>query len=245
MAKRIKHLDAYLADWPFVPGQMSVREVKGADGRPLLQLRVDMGIIQMETTGRPDGARPEGFDTYYDFLLAQSFAEGTDFNLDAERCLEIDREYYQYYHRRICWLMLRRYAEAVRDADHTLGFMDFCAAYSPDPQWTMLHEQYRPLVMFHRLQAKALVELERSDPREAIAVLDRGLEKLKDLYDVQSALDSFEEEETIQKLREMRSSIVNQYELGPTLAEQLAQAIQKEQYELAAQLRDRINQGSR
>ena len=127
MARRAQHLDHYFADWAFAPGQVQVREVKGLDGRPVLQMRVDMGIIQMEETGRPDGFKPEGFPTYYDYLLSLAFAEGPGFQLDGQRCGEIDREFYQFYHRRICWLTLNRYEEAIRDSDHTLALMDFSA----------------------------------------------------------------------------------------------------------------------
>ena len=42
------------------------------------------------------------------------------------------------------------------------------------------------------------------------------------------------------KLGEMREAIAQHYELTPSLAEQLAQAIATEQYELAAKIRDRM-----
>lgn len=242
MARRAQHLDNYFADWPFAPGQVLVREIKGVDSRPLLQMRVDMGIIQMEVTGRPDGVRPEGFETYYDYLLSLSFAEGPAFQLDGQRCGEIDREFYQFYHRRVCWLTLNRYAEAIADADHTLSLMDFSAAYAPDAQWAMLHEQYRPFVMFHRIQALALVELEKTNPRGAVEAVDAGFASLRKLFESQSSLEEYEEDTFVEKLREMRDSIAKHYEIGPSLAEQLAQAIAAEQYELAAKLRDRMDQ---
>lgn len=244
MPRRTKHLDNYLADWPFVPGQIIFREVKGSDGRPVLQMRIDMGIVQMEQTGRPDGVKPEGFETYYDYLLSLSFAEGPAFQLDGQRCGEIDREFYQFYHRRVCWLTLNRYEEAIADADHTLALMDFSAAYAPDAQWAMVHEQYRPFVMFHRIQAQALVQLEKSNPRGAVEAVDAGLTALKKLFESQEAAEQYDEDTFVEKLREMRESIAKHYEIGPTLAEQLAQAIAAEQYELAAKLRDRMDHGS-
>lgn len=218
-----------------------MREVKGSEGRPLLQMRVDMGIIQMEQTGRPDGWKPEGFESYYDYLLSLSFAEGPDFQLDGQRCGEIDREFYQFYHRRICWLTLNRYEEAISDADHTLALMDFSAAYAPDPQWAMMHEQYRPFVMFHRIQALALVELEKSNARGAVEVIDQGLVSLRKLFEAYDSEEQFDDDTFVEKLEEMRDSIAKHYEIGPTLAEQLAQAIAAEQYELAAKLRDRLD----
>ncbi len=241
MTKRTQHLDHLLADWPFAAGQILVRQIQGADGRELLQMRVDMGMIQMEIEGRPDGASFEGADTYYDYLASLSFAEGESFQLDEERCNEIDREFYQFYHRRICWLTLKRYAEAAKDAQHTLALMDFSSAYAPDPEWTLLHEQYRPFVMFHKIQALALMQLEESDPEGAIQVIDQGLKDLAVVFEKHDAAEHFEEDAFVLKLREMRDSVKEHYELGPTLTEQLADAIAAEQYEIAAELRDRMD----
>ena len=74
MTHRPQHIDHLLAGWPFSAGQILVRQIQGQDGRELLQMRVDMGIIQMEISNRPDGLQPEGFDTYYDYLASLSLA---------------------------------------------------------------------------------------------------------------------------------------------------------------------------
>ena len=241
MSDRSQHFDHLLVDWPFSAGQILVRQIQGEDGRELLQMRVDMGIIQMEISGRPDGVRHEGFDTYYEYLASLSFAEGEAFQLDDERCLEIDREFYQFYHRRICWLTLKRYEEAAQDAQHTLSLMDFSSAYATDPEWTLLHEQYRPFVMFHRIQAMALLELEKTDPEGGIGVIDQGLLDLAEVFEKHDASEHYEKDAFVIKLRDMRDSIKEHYELGPTLTEQLAEAIAAEQYEIAAELRDRMD----
>lgn len=240
MSKDFTNLDHLLKDWPFESGQIQVRKIQGEDGRDLLQMRVDMGILQMEAKGRPDGLRPEGFDTYYDYLVALSFEEGDKFQLDDDRCTEIDREFYQFYHRRISWLTLKKYPEAIRDAKHTLALMDFSSAFSPNDEWSLMHEQYRPFVMFHEIQASSLVELEDNNPEAAVKVIDQGLEALKTVFEQHDAGEYFDQDSFVVKLNEMRESVKEHYELGPSLAEQLADAIAQEQYELAAKIRDRI-----
>ncbi len=240
MSDRAQHIDHLLTDWPFALGQILVRQIQGAEGRELLQMRVDMGIIQMEVSGRPDGVQFEGSDTYYDYLASLSFAEDEAFQLTEERCTEIDREFYQFYHRRVCWLTLKRYAEAAKDAQHTISLMDFSAAYSPDPEWTMLHEQYRPFVLFHKIQALALLQLEETHPENAIQVLDEGLKNLEKVFEKHDAAEHYDKDVFVVKLCEMRDSVKEHYELGPTLTEQLAEAIAAEQYEIAAELRDRM-----
>ena len=242
MSDSSRHLDKLLSSWRFTQDTVQARETTGSDGRELLLLRIDMGALLMETTGRPDGFRPGGCDTYYDLLVAEAFREGESFLLDDQRCREIDREFFQFYHRRIALLSLKRYAEALRDAEHTLRLMDFSSANSPDEDWTRMHEQYRPLVMFHRVQAAALVALEDARPREALRIIDEGSRLIR-TPDSEDDPQPFDGEEFREKLEEMRSAITEHYDLTPSLTEQLAEAIASEQYERAAKLRDRIRHG--
>ena len=129
----------------------------------------------------------------------------------------------------------------MKDAQHTLSLMDFSLAYAPNSDWAQLHEQYRPFVMFHKIQAAALIELEQSDPSAATAEIDKGLQDLVGVFEKYDASEYFDKDTFVIKLREMRDSIIEQYELGPSLAEQLASSIEAEQYELAAELRDRMD----
>ena len=174
MTDKPLYLDSFLADWPFMASEILVRKAQGSDGREVLQMRVDLGILQLEISGRPDGMQPGGFETYCDYLYDLKSLEEDGFELDEERCGEVDREFYQFYHRRICWLTLKRYDKAVKDADHTLRLMDLSLEHAPSEEWAALHEQYRPFVMFHRVQAATLVGLESADPETAVQELDQG-----------------------------------------------------------------------
>lgn len=234
------HIDHILEDWPFEPEAVSVRMVQGADGRDLIQMRVDMGVLQLEVEGRPDGQQPDGLATYRELLELRAQDEGESFQLDEAQCLEIDREFVQFYHRRICWLALRQFGHAVKDADHTLALMDFCLAHSPDEDWTLAHEQYRPFVMFHRIQAAALRDLERFNAEEAVQQINLGLDQLRELHQRYESEDVFEENELVEKLVELRESLRERFHVGRTLEEQLEDAVASEQYELAAQIRDKL-----
>jgi hypothetical protein len=239
MARRID-IDDILEDWRYEPGEVLARIVEAADGREVLQMRVDMGVLQLETTGRPDGAKPRGAETYFDYLLSLVIHEGDNFELTAEQCSEADREFVQFYHRRICWLSLRRFREAAKDADHTLAFMDFVKRHSPDEEWTVSHEQYRPFVMFHRVQAAALAELEENSAEEAIGEINRGLDQFRAVFEEYDAGDKFEDDELVRRLRELQESLREHYKVGRTLDERLSDAVANEHFELAAQLRDEI-----
>lgn len=237
--KNRQHIDDLLRAWPHEAGQLSARIVAGEDGRPVLQMRLDMGLLQMETTGRPDGLRPQGAETFYDVLAEQAFRDG-EFTLSDEQCNEVDREFVQYYHRRTCWLALREFRRAVEDADHTLALMDITRKHSDDQEWTLSHEQYRPFVLFHRTQANALAELEENGPDAAINAVNRGLEDIRKVFIEYDAEEYFDDDDLVVKLNELRESIREHYEIGATLDEQLAEAVAREDYERAATLRDQM-----
>ncbi len=233
-------IDAILSSWPFQPGVISARLVRASDGREVLQMRIELGLLQMETTGRPDGERPEGHATYLDHLRHHARSMHGEFSLSEEQASEVDREFLQYYHRRICWLALREFARAVEDADHTLALMDYVAEHSPDTEWSLSHEQYRPFVLFHRTQAVALAQLDGSGAEAAIEDVNQGLERIRALFQAVDAEEHFEQDEFVKQLVELRDWIREQYHVGRTLVEQLADAVAQEQYELAARLRDEI-----
>jgi hypothetical protein len=234
-----KGLDGILHDWAFDPHSLSVRLVKGEDSRDVIQMRVDLGILQMETQGRPDGQPMQGYPTFLDLMLDIE-KQDPDFVMDDDQCFEADREFVQYYHRRISWLRLQHYHRAVEDAEHTLSLMDVCRDHSPDEEWTMSHEQYRPFVLFHRTQAAALAALDESNAESAITEIDLGLEQMREVFVEHEAEEEFDDDEMVQQLVKLRDSLRDEYEVGPSLQERLAEAVKTEQYELAAQLRDEL-----
>ena len=237
---RNQDIDRFLRNWDYRPGEVVARIVKANDGRNVLQMRVEMGLLQMEVDHRPDGERPSGAETYYDYLLAQAVTQGDEFELSEEQCSEADREFVQFYHRRICWLALSEYRRATRDADHSLAFMDFVRDHSSDEEWVLSHEQYRPFVLFHRVQACALAELEDNGAEAAIGEINRGLLAFRKLFAQFDAEDRYDDDELVRRLVELKESMRKRYEVGRTLDEQLADAVASEQYELAAKLRDEL-----
>jgi hypothetical protein len=244
MARR-HDIDRILHEWPYEPGEVSARLVKASDGREVLQMRVEMGVLQLEISGRPDGQSPGGAATYFDYLSAMADQAAPDglgepLVLTPEQCNEADREFMQFYHRRVCWLALREFRRATQDADHTLAFMDFTREHSPSEEWTLSHEQYRPFVLFHRTQAATLAMLEEAGPAAALQELNAGLSRFRDLFEQYDALEQFDDDDLVERLRELGETLREQYDLKPSLDEQLAAAVASEQYELAAKLRDEL-----
>jgi len=200
-----------------------------------------MGVLQLETTGRPDGYQPQGFDTFLEYLKSEENNRPNDYVLTEDECVQVDREFVQFYHRRICWLQLKSFDRVVADAEHTLHLMDFCKDYSPSEQWTLSHEQYRPFVIYHRTQAAAMHVLDQDiGPDVAIEEIDLGLARLKTIFESYEAEEQFEDDELVVRLSDFRESLRTKYEVGETLEEKLKQAIADEQYEQAAKIRDQM-----
>ncbi|MBY0526510.1 MAG: UvrB/UvrC motif-containing protein [Gemmataceae bacterium] len=237
-------IDTALQGWEFKPGVVQARLVQARDGRQVIQMRVDLGVLQIESTGRPDGSRPHGHTTYFEYLQQQARVAKRSkqaFALSEEQSQEADREFVQYYHRRICWLALRNYQNAMADADHTLAFMDFVRDHAPSEEYRDAHERYRGFVLFHRTQAAAALAAENDNPEGAIDLIGEGLKAIKDFfssYEIEE--EKFEEDGMVQQLRKMEESLRQLHNIGATLREKLEQAVANEEYETAAKLRDAL-----
>jgi hypothetical protein len=249
-----RDLDEALHGWPYEPesGEVIAREVQARDGRTVLQIRVELGVLQLEVSGRPDGTRPHGFATYLEYLRYRSAARGIvagvsnktpAWRMSQEHCTETDREFVQFSHRRMAWLALMRYDRALRDADHTLALMDFVVAYGLDDDYIASHERFRGLVLFHRSQAAAALALERRRPEEAIDIVREGVAQLgrhQEEWFGDRASDESPDQTLIEQLLVLEHEIRKNFGVGKTLREQLDEAVGREDYERAARLRDQI-----
>jgi hypothetical protein len=245
-------LDDVIQGWPYdpEPGEVLAREVRARDGRMVLQVRIELGVLQLEVAGRPDGVRPHGFTTYLDYLRYCAASRGQtpgskspSWMMAPHHCAEADREFIQFYHRRVAWLSLRRYDKAMQDADHTLALMEFVRQHGIDEEYVASHEQYRGLVLFHRTQALAAMALERRRPEEAIDALREGVERLtihqRTWWDEHDPTDSPNPALT-EQLQMLEQEIRKNFAVEKTLREQLDEAVAREDYEQAARLRDLI-----
>jgi hypothetical protein len=90
------------------------------------------------------------------------------------------------------------------------------------------------------VQAAALAALQDGGPEGAIAEINAGLARFRDLFARYDAEEQYSGDELVRRLEEMREGVRRRYEVGDTLDEQLAAAVRAENYELAAEIRDRI-----
>jgi len=234
-------LSDLLRDWPYEPGQLQVRKTTGTDGRAKLQLRLDMGVLQMEMTGRPDGREPHGLESELEFQAERAEQGGEEFELSEEDVGELQAEGVQYYHRYLALFQLGDWPAVIRDTKRNLGMFSFVAKYAPndDAAWSV--QQFRPYVMMMNTRAKANLALEKDDVDAAIALVEKGIAAIgKFLKDNnrEGEEDSSEVKSLDEWLGELRT--LKPLTSMEKLRREMERAVEDEKYERAAELRDAI-----
>ena len=241
-----KDIQPLLDDWQYDPEKLCVRRIKGEDGREKIQLRIEMGILQMEISGRPDGQRPHGSESLLSFYQQQALeskgSEDEGFLLDAEACMLLQMEALQYYHRRISFLELGEYKRAQEDAGRNLELFDFVKEYAADEEDRIVLEQYRPFVIGHRVRAAVLQNLEEENFDLALGEIEDGIEEIRGFFKEFDRPDLVDESEEITFLKEWAEEIRKDQprSLLQDLKDQLREAVALEDFERAAELRDRL-----
>lgn len=237
-----------LRNWPYTPGQINARQIEGKDGRAKIQMRIDLGVLQLEAIGRPDGQRPNGFESLFDYhqdqLEQHKRQHGTSegFTLDAEQCSRLREEAVQYYHRYVALYALRDLEGVISDTQRNLEVFDFCRLYGETETDRMVLEQFRPQLIMMRTRCEAELAVRAERPADAKAAIDRGLQQIRQAYEQTDHLESYDDANEVQLLRGMRDVLVPKLPASQRqeLLERLHAALDAENYELAAILRDEL-----
>ena len=82
-----------LTNFIYDPEKVTARLVTGLDDTPKIQMRIDLGLLQMETEGRPDGSRPRGCDSLLEhYRRLETTERRGDWKLEASDCSELQQE---------------------------------------------------------------------------------------------------------------------------------------------------------
>jgi len=243
-----KDLRSVTDDWPYEPGQINVRKIRGVDNRIKIQMRVDLGVLQMEVEGRPDGRRPYDHDSFLMYQLerveAHQRRNGTDlgFALDEEECREIREEALQYYQRYLANFVLEEYEAVVRDTKRNLDAIDLCAKYASEEDDRYSLEQYRPYIVMMNVRSKALRAIQTSAYRTALAHVETGLKAIKEVYQRFGEPKAYRMSGEVQILKALRREIRKHLPADPVrkIQRKLNRAVAEERYEEAARLRDEL-----
>lgn len=248
-------LRSLLEDWPYDPrADLMVRRITGPHGESRLQIRLELGLLELHPEGRPDGQQPGGFASLLDFhldRLRRGLEDGESLRLTHAECLELQREAMQYYHRRLVRFKLGEWREAVADADHNLAIMDLLRDHAEQPTDWLASEQYRSFVLGHRTRAEMLQALAEGRADRALRCLEEGIATIETLFRTEyERPDLLEQSTELHSLRQLRRSLLEDDlplgEFGESeerrLERELTGAILREEFERAARLRDALDQ---
>ena len=240
-------LQPILDRWEYRPGEVTVRKVKGRDGREKLQMRLQLGVLQMEADGRPDGQRPHGHESlleYFEATIEKLKNEGKDESLELtpDECETLRDEALEYYYRYLSLFHLEDYPGVARDTDRNLRAFDLVRDYAKTDADKYSLEQYRPYVIMMNAQARANIALGENDLNSAYSVLRQGMDDIRGFFEDYGQLRLAEKSEEFKTLAKQAEALKGRVPRDPldVLRDKLEAAVKEERFEEAARLRDKI-----
>lgn len=243
-----KDIQQIVGDWNYDSEDESknVRLIDGDDGRPKIQVRIPGGLVQWEVAGRPDGVRPHGFESLLRYLQLKLQKEG-QVSFDEALHQALDEEVMAFYRRRVAFFRLGEFERARSDAEHNLAIMDFLKKHCSDPKKVTEHEKWRPFVVMDRYRAMAMASIKKQDYAAALEALDQGTEEISEIYRSTGREEVASESQEVRALQDFKFYLREIYDLGVTpremlknLKAELEKAIEREDFERAAELHKEI-----
>jgi hypothetical protein len=238
-----------LESWEYQPGQVVVRRFTAKDGKEKIQLRVDLGLLQMNAAGRPDGKRPFGYSSLLEYHQARLYKHlaahnGSDegFKLKAEECSKLQLEVLQYHHRYICLLQLEDFAGVIRDTERNLAVFDFVEKHAESEELVWALRQFQPQLLMILSRARGAQALKADDYELALRLIEEGIEQIRAFYKESTGNEAAEHSGEVASLQDWLEEIRAKRPLSrrERLERALHDAVKSEDYERAAQVRDEL-----
>ncbi len=250
----MQDLTRILEEWQYDTEQ-NVRIIIAEDGRSVLQVRLPLGIEQYEMEGRPDRREPYGFETVLasteDRLRRHIVEHGSDtgFEISVEGAEELQAEGILFYYRYLLLYQLQYYDLVVRDTEHNVHLCDLLERYCPDEEARNAVLQFRPYILRMHAAARAMGIQHATLDGDAEQVLTEAIATIEGLEEIDTPAFQFEQVRSANYLRSMLRSISHgDHDSSPqeaSLQDELRDAIDREDYERAARLRDQIRDSGR
>lgn len=243
-------LDELTQGWDCPPGELRARLVVGRDGNEVLQLRVDLGVMQMLLSGRPDGARYRGFPSAREYIEHEQRVDSPD--VAAGDWQELQRELQQTNYRRLAFVTL---AEEALQANDTAGTCRHLQGALDDVEvclrqlWLLSEHgvrdagliSLRPMLLFDRARLWAQLHVVQGQIEEAIEQAEEGAATLETILTELGYDDEQRDEDSgVRYLRDLSHQLRREYGVTQTLRERLEEALENEDFEIAAEIRDEL-----
>lgn len=242
----VSDISALLNEWPYNP-QKAIRIIKIND-EEVLQVRKPLGIEQYALDGRPDGKKPFGRDS----VLAEFEERLTvhrknrkrddEFMIDHEDFLQLQEEALLNYYRYVVLFQIGDMERTIRDTENNLKICDFVENFCSIKEDRILVLQYKPYILRINAIARAMIAMKQQLGTLAKEIIEDATTEIRNMQEIDNMTFQFE------KIRSLNYLKVTLAQLDDTktvtmldqLKLELESAVKIENYEKAAEIRDKI-----
>ena len=154
------------------------------DGREVIVVQPNaFTISRIYATGRPDGMRPHGVDSYYDYFFAklQTYEEqhGTreGFQLEPEEWDILFEESFHRYTRYLLFAGIKRWQDVQRDTAINIAVTNLARECAPSEIAWQSYQYKGYMLMMHSI-ANAELSLQDNDAEAALRHIDTGIQQI-------------------------------------------------------------------
>ena len=161
-----------------------IKVLKLAEGKEVVVVQSNaFTISRIYTSGRPDGKKPHGRESYYEYFCEQleDYKEqhGSDegFGLTPEDWRVLFRESYDRYTRYLLFAGIKRWADVKRDTNTNLAVTNMAKKFAPSEiAWESY--QYKGYMLMMNSMANAELCLMDDDRQEALDQVNLGIQRI-------------------------------------------------------------------
>ncbi len=188
------------------------------DGREVVVVQPNaFTISRIYATGRPDGMRPHGVDSYYDyhFTKLREYEEehGTreGFQLESEEWETLFEESFHRYTRYLLFAGIKRWQDVQRDTAANIAVTDLARECAPSEVAWRSYQYKGYMLMMHSI-ANAELSLQADDTAAALQHIDTGIQQIGEfcgecLREEQGEAENITRERYLSNLIEFRSDL--------------------------------------
>ncbi len=243
-------LHGVLSEWEYDPELISARKIVGGDGRIKIQMRIELGLQQMEAEGRPDGTRPHGHASLCAYVkqrrkqFSRRGGRRKKFLLTPEMCADLCDEASLFYRRYVALFVLEDFEGVIRDTSHNLQILDLLQHHARDPRERDRLEQFRPYVLMMNARARAYHAVSEEDVGSGLAHANRGLSHIQAYLDQAGRPEVFDTCEEVRVLMALRDELAEQMPEDSLMVTRkaLREAIEQDRFEEAAKLHEQLRE---
>lgn len=154
------------------------------DGREVIVVQPNaFTISRIYATGRPDGMRPHGVDSYYDYFFAklQTYQEenGTrdGFELTPDEWDILFEESFHRYTRYLLFAGIKRWEDVKRDTAANIAVTNLARECAPNDIAWQSYQYKGYMIMMHSI-ANAELSLQEGDADAALQDIDAGIQQI-------------------------------------------------------------------